>query len=50
MDSVLTEEKGIELNHQLNAIWSKARMHARIWLSNSEIVLQIISVEDRAAE
>ena len=49
-DSVLTEEKGIELYHQLNAIWDKARMHAQKWQSDSEIELQKIPVEDQAAE
>ena len=48
--SVLTEEKGIDVYHQLNAICDKAGMHARKWLSNSEIVLQEIPVEDGAAE
>ena len=50
MDSVMTEEKGIELYNQLNQVWEKAGMHARKWLSNSEKVLQGVPVEDRASE
>ena len=50
MDSVMTEAKGIELYNELNAVWDRAGMHARKWLSNSETVLHRIPVEDRASE
>ena len=50
MDSVQDEGKGIQLYHQLAALWNKAGMHARKWLSNSPEVLSAIPVEDRASE
>ena len=50
MDSVQDEEKGVQLYHQLAALWNKAGMHARKWLSNSPEVLSAIPVEDRASE
>ena len=50
MDSVQNVEKGIQLYHQLAALWNKAGMHARKWLSNSPEVLSVIPVEDRASE
>eukprot|EP00795_Rhopilema_esculentum_P005739 gene5739-10996_t len=39
IDSVQDDEKGIQLYHQLAALWNKAGMHARKWLSNSPEVL-----------
>ena len=50
MDSVQDEEKGVQLYHQLAALWNKAAMHARQWLSNSPEVLSAIPLEDRASE
>ena len=50
MDSVQDEEKGVQLYHQLAALWNKAGMHARKWLSNSPEVLSAIPIEDRASE
>ncbi|KAH3693016.1 hypothetical protein DPMN_193353 [Dreissena polymorpha] len=50
MDSVTSEEKAIELYHQLSDLWSKAGMCARKWLSNSKRVLENIPQEDRALE
>eukprot|EP00795_Rhopilema_esculentum_P002346 gene2346-17983_t len=50
IDSVQDDEKGIQLYHQLAALWNKAGMHARKWLSNSPEVLSVIPVEDRASE
>eukprot|EP00795_Rhopilema_esculentum_P003689 gene3689-14952_t len=50
IDSVQDDEKGIQLYHQLAALWNKAGMHARKWLSNSPEVLSAIPVEDRASE
>lgn len=46
MDSVSTEEDGVKLYTQLSALWEKAGMHARKWLSNSVSVLQHIPPED----
>lgn len=50
MDSVLNDEQGIELYNQLSQLWGKSGMHARKWLSNSRVVLQSISEDDRASE
>ena len=50
MDSVHSEEQGIELHHQLYVLLSKSGMHARKWLSNSPSVLSEIPLEDRKAE
>ena len=50
MDSVHSEEQGIELHHQLSVLLSKAGMHARKLLSNSSSVLSEIPLEDRKAE
>ena len=50
MDSVQDEGKGIQLYHQLAALWNKAGMHARKCLSNSPEVPSAIPVEDTASE
>ena len=50
MDSVQDVQKGIQLYHELAALWNKAGMHARKWLSNSPEVLSVIPEEDRASE
>ena len=50
MDSIHTEEQGMELYHQLFDLLSTAGMHARKWLSNSSSVLAEIPLEDRKAE
>ena len=50
MDSVHTEEQGMELYHQLYDLLSKAGMHAWKWLSNSSSILAEIPLEDRKAE
>ena len=48
MDSVKSDQEGIKLYHKLMALWGKAGMHARKWLSNSEKLLQNIKPENRA--
>ena len=48
MDSVKSDQEGIKLYPKVMALWGKAGMHARKWLSNSEKVLQIIKPENRA--
>ena len=50
LDSVEEDEKGVDLYHQLNALWAKAGMHARKWVSNSATVMAAIPEEDRATE
>ena len=50
MDSVRSDEEGVELVRQLLALWHKASMHPRKWLSNSTAVLQTIPEEDPAKE
>ena len=50
VDSVHSEEQGTELHHQLSVQLSKAKMHARKWLSNSSSVLSEIPLEHRKAE
>ena len=50
LDSVVEDEKGIELYHELSALWAKAGMHARKYVSNSDKVMVIIPEEDRATE
>uniref|UniRef100_A0A8W8P1X9 CCHC-type domain-containing protein n=1 Tax=Magallana gigas TaxID=29159 RepID=A0A8W8P1X9_MAGGI len=50
MDSVSTEEDGVILYRQLSALWEKAGMYARKWLSNSVGVLQHIPTEDVVPE
>ncbi|XP_065193193.1 uncharacterized protein LOC135824389 [Sycon ciliatum] len=50
MDSVRSDEEGVELVRQLLALWHKASMHPRKWLSNSAAVLQTIPEEDRTKE
>ena len=50
MDSVLSEDQGIELYKQLSFLLSKAGMHARKWLSNSSKVVAQIPVHDRKSE
>lgn len=47
MDSVLTDEQGVDLYEQLSELWSKAGMHTHKWLSNSPVVLNKIPVQDR---
>ena len=48
MDSVKNDQEGIKLYQELMALWGKAGMHARKWLSNSEKVLQNIKQENRS--
>ena len=50
IDSVEDEEKGVELYHQLSALWRVANMQARKWISNSPKVIEAIPEEDRATE
>ena len=50
MDSVATEEQGIELHRQLSLLLTKAGMHARKWLPNSSRVLGEIQIHDRKFE
>ena len=50
MDSVADETRGVELYNQLSALWEKAGMHARKWLSNSTIVMEHVPQEDRISQ
>ena len=50
IDSVETDESGVELYHQLRALWAKAGMYARKWVSNSEKVMAEIPIEDQAEQ
>ena len=50
IDSVEDDEKGVELYHQLSALWRVANMQARKWISNSPKVIEAIPEEDRATE
>ena len=50
LDSVKTADIAVELYHQLTALWEKAGMEPRKWLSNSSIVLAEIPKAHRAAE
>ena len=50
MDSVLNEDKGLELHRQLSQLLTKAGMHVRKWLSNSSRVLRDIPLDDHKAE
>ena len=47
MDSVLTDELGVDLYEQLSELWSKAGMHTHKWLLNSPVVLSKIPLQDR---
>ena len=47
MDSVLTDEQGVDLYELLSELWSKAGKHTHKWLSNSPIVLSKIPLQDR---
>ena len=48
MDSVESDDQGIMLYHQLCALWEKAGMKPRKWMSNSEQVLAQIPQTERA--
>ena len=48
MGSVADENRGIKLYKELSALWEKAGMHERKWLSNSANVLEKIHAKDRA--
>ncbi|XP_028413247.1 uncharacterized protein LOC114536094 [Dendronephthya gigantea] len=50
IDSVDTEEEGIELYQQLDGLWSLEGMKARKWISNSSKVISATPEEDRATE
>ena len=50
IDSVETEEEGIELHRQLDALWSLASMQARKWISNCPKVIAATPEEDRATQ
>ena len=50
IDSMETEEEGIELYRQLDALWSLASMQARKWISNSPKVITATPEEDRATQ
>ena len=47
MDSVLTDEQGVNLYKQLSELWEKAGMHTHKWLSNSPAVMSKIPSQDR---
>ncbi|XP_052820244.1 uncharacterized protein LOC128246076 [Mya arenaria] len=48
MDSVDNDKVAIRLYKELTALWEKAGMNARKWISNSKTVLEQIPVEHRA--
>jgi len=48
LDSVMNDVDGVELYKQLAALWKKAGMHARKWISNSSSVMSEIPPGDRA--
>ncbi|XP_052809477.1 uncharacterized protein LOC128237941 [Mya arenaria] len=48
MDSVDNDKVAIRLYKELTALWEKAGMDARKWISNSKTVLEQIPVEHRA--
>ena len=50
MDSVGTDEQGMTLYSELSTLLTKAGMHARKWLSNSQQVLKRIPLQDRKSE
>ena len=50
IDSIETEEEGIELYRQLEALWSLAGMQVRKWISNSSKVVATTPEADRATE
>ncbi|XP_067667337.1 uncharacterized protein [Haliotis asinina] len=50
MDSVPEVDDAIELYKQLTALWGRAGMRSRKWLSNSPEVLKNIPIEDRVSE
>ena len=50
MDSVVDDNQALELYSQLDKLWSRVRVRARKWLSNSSKLLEKIPVEDRAYE
>lgn len=47
MDSVKNETEAIQLKNDLKTIWKRAGMDAKKWATNSEEVLETISLEDR---
>ncbi len=50
IDSVETDEEGIELYQQLRDLWNLAGMQARKWISNSPAVNAATPEEERATE
>ena len=50
IDSVETDEEGIELYQQLRYLWNLAGMQARKWISNSPAVIASTPKEERATE
>ena len=50
IDSVEKDDEGMELYHQLKALWGIAGMQARKWISNSPKVIEAIPKEERATE
>ena len=48
LDSVCTEEEGVQLQKDLAAVWGIAGMKAHKWMSNSKKVLAEIPKEDQA--
>ncbi len=50
IDSIETEEEGIELYRQLEALWSLAGMQVRKWILNSSKVVATTPEADRATE
>ena len=47
---VMRESEGITLYKQLSKLWNKAGMHAHKWLSNSQVILQMIPSQNRACQ
>ena len=50
LDSVEEDKKEVELYHQLNALWAKAGMHTRKWVSNSATVMAAIPEDDQTTK
>ncbi len=50
IDSVETDEEGVELYQQLDGLWKLAGMQARKWISNSPEVVAATPEDDRATE
>ena len=50
MDSIINETEGVSLYKELSQLREKAGMHTCKWFLNSQAVLQMIPLEDRACQ